>query len=388
MRVLNRGGPANADVLYLERVGQPPLIVKDWGRRSAFVRRWLAPRLIAHELAALERLEGLAGVPRSHGRLGAHALAMEYLDGDPLRRQGRAMQLPEVFFDALEGIVDGIAARGLAHLDLRSPTNVLRTRSGAPGIIDLGGAFPVPLPAALRRALHRSALAKLRGRFAAAEGATDAAAPLVAARDFKTGGVRFRIADEGALEDPVPVLLLHDVGLSGALFARELAAAGAAGRRVLAPSLPPFGGSARPLRGIGPASQALRLCALLDALRIAKVDVAGFGFGALVAGALAKQAPASVRARATLGGVDALRSAWVQARAGAAVAPPLPDGLDPGVIDALRSAQALAPRSAVRNALRALDAAAFALAPPALLEGYGPSDPQRLFEALRAPSGA
>jgi pimeloyl-ACP methyl ester carboxylesterase len=363
VRVLNQGGPANADVLYVERPGAPPLIVKDWGRRSRFVRRWLAPRLIAHELAALERLEGLAGVPRPAGRVGRHALAMEYLEGVPLQRH-RSLQLPPAFFDALEGIIEGIAARGLVHLDLRSPTNVLCTSSGAPGIVDLGGAFPVPLPAALRRALHRSAIAKLRARFAARAGGSDAAAA-PPGHDLKAGGVRFRLADEGMLADPVPVLLLHDVGLSAAMFSRELAGARAAGRRVLAPGLPPFGGSGRPLRGSGPRAQARRLLALLDALRIGSVDLAGWGFGAVVAGSLAQLAPDRVRTASTLGGLAALRSACADARAQREVRLPLslPEGLDADTLEALRRAQATVPRDAVARALCEIDARALALAP-------------------------
>lgn len=365
MRVLNQGGPANADVLYVERAGAPPSIVKDWGRRSRFVRRWLAPRLISHELAALERLEGLAGVPRPLGRVGPHALAMQYLEGVPLQRH-RSLSLPPGFFDALEGIIEGIAARGLVHLDLRSPTNVLCTSSGAPAIVDLGGAFPLPLPAVVRRALHKNAIAKLRARFAADGGSHAAVASAQPGRDFKAGGVRFRIADEGALADPVPVLLLHDVGLSAAMFARELAGARAAGRRVLAPGLPPFGGSGRPLRGFGPRAQALLLRELLDALRIARVDLAGWGFGALVAGCLAKLAPERVRRSTTLGGLAALRGACADVRAGREPKLPLslPEGLDASTLEALRLAQVVAPRDAVARALREVDAAALALSPP------------------------
>jgi hypothetical protein len=364
VRVLNQGGPANADVLYVERPGAQPLIVKDWGRRSRFVRRWLAPRLIAHELAALERLEGLAGVPRPAGRVGPHALAMEYLEGVPLQRH-RSLQLPAAFFDALEGIIEGIAARGLVHLDLRSPTNVLCTSSGAPAIVDLGGAFPVPLPAALRRALHRSAIAKLRARFAADRGPSDAIAAAQPGRDLKAAGVRFRLADEGVLDDPVPVLLLHDVGLSAAMFARELAGACAVGRRVLAPGLPPFGGSGRPLRGSGPRAQARRLLALLDALRVGRVDVAGWGLGAVVAGSLAKLAPDRVRTASTLGGLAVLQSACADARAQRELELPLslPEGLDADTLAALRVAQATAPPDAVARALREIDAGALALAP-------------------------
>ncbi len=384
--MLNRGGLANADVLLVERRGAPPAIVKDWGQRSWLVRRFLAPRLIAHELAALERLEGLAGVPRPFGRVGRHALAMEYLDGAPLKRH-HGLEISDAFFDALEAILDGVVARGLVHLDLRSPTNVLCTPSGAPALVDLGAASRAPLPRWLRRALHRSALAKLRARFLVPGGSEHSAAAEQPGRDLKAAGLRFRIADEGRLADPVPLLLLHDVGLSAAMFAPELAGADRAGRRVLAPGLPPFGGSGRRPRRITPLAQARRLRALLDALRIARVDAAGWGLGALVAGALVTLAPERVRFAATLGGLGGLRRGWSEARAGREVPLPLslPDGLDARSLEALRLAAANAPRGAASRALLALDEAAFALAPPD--RSAGPAAPSQLLAALCELSG-
>ena len=79
MRVLNLGGVGNADVLLVPRAGAAPAIVKDYGRRPALVRRWLAPLLVGHELRMLERLEGLPGLPRPLGRVGKAALAMGYV---------------------------------------------------------------------------------------------------------------------------------------------------------------------------------------------------------------------------------------------------------------------------------------------------------------------
>nr|MCS5638499.1 hypothetical protein [Myxococcota bacterium] len=53
VRVLNRGGVANADVLLLQRPGLPQVVVKDYGQRSAPVRALLAPLLVRRELALL-----------------------------------------------------------------------------------------------------------------------------------------------------------------------------------------------------------------------------------------------------------------------------------------------------------------------------------------------
>ena len=53
--MLNRGGAANPDVLYLERAGGGKLVVKDYAARSAWVRALLAPVLIRNELRMLDR---------------------------------------------------------------------------------------------------------------------------------------------------------------------------------------------------------------------------------------------------------------------------------------------------------------------------------------------
>ena len=62
-------------------------------------------------------------------------------------------------------MLDGLAARGVTHLDLSSPSNVLATESGAPALVDLGGATAAPLPRWLITRVERRALAKLERRF-------------------------------------------------------------------------------------------------------------------------------------------------------------------------------------------------------------------------------
>ena len=298
MRVLNLGGLGNADVLLVPRSGAAPAVVKDYGRRSSLVRRWLAPLLVGHELRMLERLEGLPGLPRPLGRVGKLALSMEYLEGTELRRRSLPTALSPAFFDALEGIVDGISQRGIAYLDLRSPRNVLCTPSLAPALVDLASAYRLPLPRWFRDWHDREALAKLRRRFL--QGETSWLIDRPRDRDLKLGGVRFRLADEGRSDDPVPALLLHDAGLAACSLAPLFDRAAAHGRRAVAPDLPGFGASARPRRHLGPRGCAARLLQLLDGLRLGRVDVVGHRWGGLVAREIAVRAPARVRSLLTL----------------------------------------------------------------------------------------
>jgi pimeloyl-ACP methyl ester carboxylesterase len=301
--VLNVGGLANPDVLLVRRDGAAPLIVKDWSRRSALVRAFLAPLLARHELAMLRRVEGLPGLPRPRQRIDRLALALEFVDGRPLRRRTHARALPASFFTALEGILEGLRLRGVIYLDLRSPTNVLVTPSSAPALVDLGSALALPLPRALHRSIERRALAKLRARF---EGNESEPPPTPGddegARDLKVAGTRLRVRDRGRPDDPVPILMLPDAGLSARVFEPFAARAAANRRRVIGVDLPGFGGSRRSVSNLRPARVAAQLEALVDALRIARFDVVAAGWSVGLAAALAARAPGRVR---TLVALDA-----------------------------------------------------------------------------------
>ena len=282
----------------MPRPGLPPLVVKDWSQRSAFVRRVVAPWLIRHELGMLERACGLPGLPRPEGRIDALAFALEYVAGAALRRRLYRQRLPDAFFIALEGILEGLHARGLLYTDLRSPSNIMVTDGGAPALVDLGSALPLPAPRPLRRWLERRALEKLRARFEGQDESGGDAAPDYQQVDL--GRERLALLDEGREDDAVPVLLLPDLGVSIVVFHGPLAAARTAGRRALAVDLPGFARSRGSRGSVQPMRLAAEIARLLDALRVSRVDVVGQGFGDRVARALAVTRPGCVRAGLTL----------------------------------------------------------------------------------------
>jgi alpha/beta hydrolase family protein len=301
--VLNVGGAANPDVLVVRRESLPPLVVKDWSRRGWLVRAVVAPFLARHELAMLERVAGLPGVPKPAGRIDRLAIALEYLEGRPLRRRTHARALPESFFAELEQILRSLAARGVAYLDLASPSNVLVTPNGQPALVDLGSAVALPLPGSLRRRLERRALQKLRARFLGRE--SESVTPARSARDLKVGGTRLRVLDRGRHDDPFPILLLPDAGLSSRQLEPIAEQAIAAGRRTIGVDLPGFGGSRSEVTSLSPPEIARQLAALLDALRVGAVDVVAAGWAALPAAALARRASERVRTLVVVGAAAA-----------------------------------------------------------------------------------
>ncbi len=303
--VLNLGGFANPDVLLVQRAGAR-VVVKDWGRRSALVRALVAPWFARHEAAMLARADGIPGVPRLRERIDRLALAMEYIEGRPLNRHAHGRALPTSFFAELEAILARLAERGIAYLDLRSPTNVLLTPDGSPALVDLGSALRWRLPRAWLERFERRALAKLRSRFEERPGSE----PVYEDPDddtsanLKAGGTRFRLREHGVLEDPVPVLFLPDVGVSSRVFAACFARAAAHGRRAIGVDPPGFGGSRPEVRSLEPARVAAQLEALLEALRLERVDLVAAGWGARVGRALAARPSRLVRRLVAIAGED------------------------------------------------------------------------------------
>lgn len=170
--MLHAGGTGNPDVLLVDgaRPEDPPLVVKDYAPRSAWVRRGLAPLLLRREARAYQRLEGVGAVPRLLGRVDSLALVFEYRPGVLLSRSLRGT-LPEAFLSELEAAVAEMHRRGVVHLDLRHRSNILAGEDGHPILIDFASAlrFDASKPwgraaCAALGAIDRRALEKWRVR--------------------------------------------------------------------------------------------------------------------------------------------------------------------------------------------------------------------------------
>ena len=137
-RLLERGRRGKADLSLLDMDGGP-LVVKDFARKNPWFR--LLGRLqIAREVRAYGKLGLIPGVPRLVGRIDPYALAIEKIDGVPLRYADRPHERGAAKLADLRRIVDRIHDRGLVHWDLRSMDNVLITRAGRIAVLDFASA--------------------------------------------------------------------------------------------------------------------------------------------------------------------------------------------------------------------------------------------------------
>lgn len=128
---------SNQGTLLRYREGGLDLVIKAAMGRG--VIRALRERTLQREFVAYQRLEGLQGVPACHGLVAGHYLVLEYVRGTPYREaewDDRAR-----WFEELLLLLKAIHARGVAHGDLKSKSNIMVTAEGRPCVIDFGTAF-------------------------------------------------------------------------------------------------------------------------------------------------------------------------------------------------------------------------------------------------------
>jgi hypothetical protein len=138
-RWLKRGAPGKADLKVVD-FGQGPLVVKDFRHKPAWSR--LAGRIqVRRESAAYEWLGAMPGLPRFAGRVDAHALAFEFIEGRELAFVPERNERGAETHAELSEVVGRMHAAGLYHMDLRGRDNVLIGADGRVVVIDLAAAI-------------------------------------------------------------------------------------------------------------------------------------------------------------------------------------------------------------------------------------------------------
>jgi hypothetical protein len=150
--LLRDGRFANARVERV-RLDGVDWIFKDFSSRAWWVRHGFGRLLVRREVRALQRLEGLPGIPSQAFRVDGFAMAARFVPGRTLGRvetDDRGMSTQ--FLAALEALLQRVHARGLVHLDTRGGNNLLMMPDGTPGIIDFQAALSTRwMPLGLRR---------------------------------------------------------------------------------------------------------------------------------------------------------------------------------------------------------------------------------------------
>lgn len=164
-----RGGVTEPEVALLE-IGGERMILKDYARTPGWFGVLIAPILIAREATALAQLDDLDGIPKLLRRIDRRALLMECLPARPWAE----VRPDDGSYARLAALIDAMHARGIAHCDLRAPSNILVSDGGQPCIVDFvarvrrGAQWNAPWNGLFARfcTADRSALVKLKQRYA------------------------------------------------------------------------------------------------------------------------------------------------------------------------------------------------------------------------------
>jgi predicted Ser/Thr protein kinase len=116
-------------------------VVKDHQGCDRWFAMWLGPILSRREVRALQRLDGVTGVPRVLNVLDRRAFTMSRIDAKPYRGSDLDARQWREFFEQMVQLVRTMHDRGVAHCDLRSPDNTLITSKGAPAVVDFVASY-------------------------------------------------------------------------------------------------------------------------------------------------------------------------------------------------------------------------------------------------------
>jgi len=144
------------------------VVLKEWAPRGRLLG-WWARTVMRREIRHYRLLAGTPGIPRYRGHEGDTALLIDYVDGQPIRRQLPRELLLSGLAD-LERVLAAVHARRFVHLDLHQKLNALIDGQGRAWLVDLGqgldcsrGLRRLIFPALVR--VDRAALLKFRARY-------------------------------------------------------------------------------------------------------------------------------------------------------------------------------------------------------------------------------
>lgn len=138
--VFRQGGGSRPDVWLIEIDGEAA-VLKDQNGADRIFAALVGPLLNWRETSALRALAPCAAVPNLLAVPSKRAFVMSYHPSRQITKlNGQHVDWP-TFFTLLEQRIKEMHALGIAHNDLRNPTNTLVTPQGEPILVDLVAYF-------------------------------------------------------------------------------------------------------------------------------------------------------------------------------------------------------------------------------------------------------
>ena len=173
-RTFRAGGGSRPDVLLIEIDGEKA-VLKDQSGADRMFAFLVGPLLNWRECKALSRLQEVDCIPNLLAKPSARSFLMSYHESEQITRLDKIEPDWPVFFTKLKSAIGEVHAAGVAHNDLRNPTNTLITPQGEPVLVDLvacfcrGRAWNLPNRWLFNKfaQVDLSAITKIKGRVAA-----------------------------------------------------------------------------------------------------------------------------------------------------------------------------------------------------------------------------
>ena len=139
-QTFRQGGGSRPDVLLIEIDGEYA-VLKDQGGADKFFATIIGPILNWRECKALRKLAGVECVPNLLHTPDSRSFLMTYHRSEQVTKLDEFTPEWPIFFEKLKASITEIHAAGVAHNDLRNPTNTLVTPNGDPILVDLVACF-------------------------------------------------------------------------------------------------------------------------------------------------------------------------------------------------------------------------------------------------------
>ena len=140
VRTFRVGGGSRPDVLLIEIDGEHA-VLKDQASADRLFALLIGPILTWRECKALTKLSHLSCIPDLLHRPNSRSFLMSYHESEQVTHLNKTTPNWPQFFDRLAVAINEMHEAGVAHNDLRNPTNTLMTPSGEPVLVDLVAAF-------------------------------------------------------------------------------------------------------------------------------------------------------------------------------------------------------------------------------------------------------
>lgn len=135
-----QGGGSRPDVLLINIEGHKAVLKDQSGADKGFAFL-VGPLLNWRECKALIKLKNVACVPDLLAQPTSRSFLMTYHESEQITRLDQFTPEWPIFFEKLRASIDEIHQAGVAHNDLRNPTNTLVTPNGDPILVDLVACF-------------------------------------------------------------------------------------------------------------------------------------------------------------------------------------------------------------------------------------------------------